>query len=377
MRALAHVILASAVAGCSGGTIDAGRNDAAVVDAAGDGPVRLASLIQLVPTQLMSDGTSLFWVSSIPQSADRPMISSIPIAGGPIHTVVPQPADALLDSAFLIAVDDRDVYYLLNLTNIEGQAIYRAPKDGGGAPELYDDTADDAGVSTQAAALLGTQIYWLEQDPSEGGVTITTVKSAPLQGGSASTIAKLGNGPGEYSEISVTASTVFLLTEGYLVSGYFVGFLTNGLYSFPLDAGLFGAIAPTPVPSADPARITAVCQGPTISGQAPRYPILSDTDAIYCIGPDLFSVLRVGSDGTTTVLGMLVNLSSFVPSNLAFDDKYVYWTDPAAVGTIVRVPKSGGTPTIIARDAYPLAIAVDANAVYWSDQGGNLWRLAK
>ena len=102
-----------------------------------------------------------------------------------------------------------------------------------------------------------------------------------------------------------------------------------------------------------------------------------DGDAIYCVSSDWLSVLRVASDGTRMVLGALVNFSKFVPSNIAFDDRYVYWSDPAPVGTITRVPKSGGAPRIIARDAYPLAVAVDENAVYWSDQGGNLWRLAK
>ena len=66
-----------------------------------------------------------------------------------------------------------------------------------------------------------------------------------------------------------------------------------------------------------------------------------------------------------------------VPTDLAVDDQYVYWVDDLPVGTIMRVPKTGGTPSVVAHDASPVAIAVDANAVYWSDFGGNLWRLAK
>jgi hypothetical protein len=37
----------------------------------------------------------------------------------------------------------------------------------------------------------------------------------------------------------------------------------------------------------------------------------------------------------------------------------------------------GGAATIIARDTDPMAIAVDANAVYWSDADGFIMRLAK
>jgi hypothetical protein len=45
---------------------------------------------------------------------------------------------------------------------------------------------------------------------------------------------------------------------------------------------------------------------------------------------------------------------------------------------IMRAPKMGGAAaSIIARDTLPVAIAVDANAIYWSDEGGNIWRLAK
>jgi hypothetical protein len=32
---------------------------------------------------------------------------------------------------------------------------------------------------------------------------------------------------------------------------------------------------------------------------------------------------------------------------------------------------------VIAYDTLPVAIAVDANAIYWSDQGGNIMKLNK
>jgi hypothetical protein len=55
-----------------------------------------------------------------------------------------------------------------------------------------------------------------------------------------------------------------------------------------------------------------------------------------------------------------------------------HWVDAVTVGTIMRVPKTGGgMATIIARDTTPYAITVDKNAVYWSDVGGNIMRLPK
>jgi hypothetical protein len=44
---------------------------------------------------------------------------------------------------------------------------------------------------------------------------------------------------------------------------------------------------------------------------------------------------------------------------------------------IVRAPKTGGTSSVLAQDTAPVAVAVDANAIYWSDEAGNILRLAK
>ncbi len=43
----------------------------------------------------------------------------------------------------------------------------------------------------------------------------------------------------------------------------------------------------------------------------------------------------------------------------------------------MKVPKAGGTATVIAHDASPIAIAVDATSVYWSDLGGEIRRIPK
>jgi hypothetical protein len=62
---------------------------------------------------------------------------------------------------------------------------------------------------------------------------------------------------------------------------------------------------------------------------------------------------------------------------LALDDTYVYWVDGVTVGTVMRVPKIGGTPTVLARDTTPVSVAVDATNVYWADDGGNIMRMPK
>jgi hypothetical protein len=102
--------------------------------------------------------------------------------------------------------------------------------------------------------------------------------------------------------------------------------------------------------------------------------LLSDTDAVYCNTG--LSMLSIASDGTVTTLGSVVDQGQ-QGSGLAFDETYVYWADSTTVGTIMQVPKVGGTATVIAHDRQPLAVAVDANNVYWSDVGGNIVRIAK
>lgn len=53
---------------------------------------------------------------------------------------------------------------------------------------------------------------------------------------------------------------------------------------------------------------------------------------------------------------------------LALDESYIYWTEPLyTTGTVVRMPKSGGSPTILA-DGQPNArwITIANNKLYWT-----------
>jgi hypothetical protein len=210
----------------------------------------------------------------------------------------------------------------------------------------------EADVQTQilGVTVLGTQAYWVELPlTAPPAPDPTTVKSVALLGGAASILASfLSSG----DHLAVTATTVFL-------SG------AAGLSSFPLASGV-----PDGGTAAD---VSGAMQGCDI--------LLSDTDAIYCVAGS--SISRIASDGCTTALGTVFNgPMAFDDGNtelaqFAFDDTYFYWVDDATVGTVMRVPKTGGTATLLARDTNPVAIAVDAHAVYWSDAGGNILRLAK
>ncbi len=60
------------------------------------------------------------------------------------------------------------------------------------------------------------------------------------------------------------------------------------------------------------------------------------------------------------------------------DDTYVYWVDDTTVGTVMKAPKTGGgNATVLAHDTNPIAIAVDAHSVYWSDGDGYIKSIPK
>jgi hypothetical protein len=256
----------------------------------------------------------------------------MPVRGGAITTVVPG-----LVAGGVIAVDDVNVYY-------QGQdaGIYRAPK-AGGAPSVVINPGSLLGGIT----VLGANLYWFERPPNLTLEGTVTVNRAPLKGGPTETLARFassGFGPGgsPLSRIGVTTTTVFL-------SAY------TTLSSFPIAVG---------VPDGGPpsAPIDLNC----------RY-LLSDSDAVYCATGS--EVYRVASDGSSTNLGKTLQAEG--NGAFAYDGSYVYWVDALTVGAIRRVPKTGGEPTVIASDTKPVAIAVDDNAVYWSDDGGHIMRLAK
>ncbi len=286
----------------------------------------IASEIQQPATQLLSDGTTLFWTDTYNSTG----LFAVPVGGGAIKTLVAGGVQL-----GLVAVDDVNVYVT------ENPGLLRLPKNGS-APSLVSE----AGAHILAVTTLGTSAYWMElAGRGQHGQPIV-VKSAPLLGGSVATVA-LATITGYCNEpaLGVTSSTAFV--------SYF-----DSIQYFPM----------TDAPSAPVKSVAGTyCESLT-----------SDVDAVYC---DVWnsSNLRIASDGTTAALGpnVMGDGSSGSPY-IVFDDTYVYWADETTVGTIMKAPKAGGgTPTIIARDTSPTAIAVDDRSVYWSDIGGYIKSIPK
>ena len=283
----------------------------------------LASQLQVPPYRIVSDGTLLFWTTN-----GTPGLLAMPVGGGSVRILLDERIPNA-ENGFL-AVDD------LNLYVLEASDLIRIPK-GGGAATLVNEPGASVGYATS----LGSSVYWVEYPSNQSAL----VKSTPLQGGNVASIATISlNKFLGLENIAVTSSTVF------------VALASGGLLDFPVSG--VRASGPTPV-DAGP--------GSLFVGY-----LTSDADAVYC-AVNTGSNLRIASDGSITTLGPGVSSSYIV-----FDDSYAYWADKTDVGTIMKAPKAGGgTATVLARDTNPIAIAVDATSIYWSDSEGYIKSIAK
>jgi hypothetical protein len=289
----------------------------------------LASEVQVIPTYIVSDGSTLFWTTS-----STPGLLAMPAQGGPITTVSSGPIGTspyFTDFPFL-AVDDTNIYVYRHLV------ITRIPKNGT-PPTLVNEP----GASLYGGTTLGSTAYWLEWAPP-GTCNCRTValKSAPLLGGAITSVATFSFDNDDATSVGVTSNDLY-------ISPVSVG--SASLYERSLGGGAAGSTVGT----------SSTCTF-----------LASDTDAVYC-AEAAGSNLRIASDGTKKTLGTAVSSSYIV-----FDDAYVYWADEAVAGTIMKAPKAGGgTALVLARDTSPTAIAVDAHSVYWSDAAGYIKSVPK
>jgi hypothetical protein len=305
------------------------------LEATGDcsGVSVLASQVQVPANRMASDGTLLFWTT-----ASTPGLLAMPVGGGEVTILLDGPlantdgySGVTAPNDTLLAVDDINIYVLMN------NALVRIPKRGGPA------TLVSVGAAVAVdATVLGTTAYWVAwPNGGEGPNAEYPLQSAPLLGGPVSTIA-LFEYPGAFAtdELAVTSSTAFVGSEG------------------PEATELFDFLLGTP------AITTSLLESCVF--------LTSDENAIYC-AQNSGSNFSIASDDTATALGPAINSSYIV-----FDNTYAYWADMTTVGTIMKAPKAGGgTATVLAYDTSPTAIAVDANSIYWSDQGGYIKSVPK
>jgi hypothetical protein len=101
------------------------------------------------------------------------------------------------------------------------------------------------------------------------------------------------------------------------------------------------------------------------------------TDREHCGGCSI-PCSGVCQDGSCLSNDVFTLLEAIIPEDFAVDGEHIFANEQAMGGQIVRVPQTGGTPTVIAQDTRARRFATDEDHIYWSDtQAGAVLRADK
>jgi hypothetical protein len=268
---------------------------------------------------LASDGVDLFWIDT------ASTLWRAPVGGG-------TPSQLASNVSWV------EPFLYLDATNVYfagPDGISSLPKQGGTASLIVPTQG-----SIYAATAAGGSVYWMEDDPGDGGATTPTsfqgfVKSSSLAGGAVATLTTLGaEGPSSQGAIAISDSLVF--------------FFGDGLETLPIGGG-------TPTTLSSTERCLQLLGGPA---------------GVYCNNTPI--VLLAADGGSTTI-----STQASQPQSMALDTTNLYWVNPTRSGSVVTAPMNGGPFVTVAYDELPMALAVDDAAVYWSDSAGTIQRADK
>lgn len=250
-----------------------------------------------------------------------------------------------------IAVDEETVYYVLATEN---GAVMRVPRDGGTPTVLASGQHSPWGLTVDA-----TSVYWttsgnLSDAQSDGGQSFTS--------GSVMKVARTGGAPTTlvssipYGFVEIGWSPPMVAVDDTSVYWTNVGFEdptaqftpTGSVTKVPLGGGSPVALAPR---QTAPAAIA-------VDGTNAYWMTLAPSNGNG-------AVMKVGRDGGTPVALATPDQSAF--SAIVVAGGSVYWTNSTA---IMRVSTTGGTPELVASvDSAPVAVAADAENIYWQTGG--------
>jgi hypothetical protein len=266
---------------------------------------------------MASDGVTLYWVESLTTN-----LMAMPVQGGQWTGL------ATMCSPRFLAVDSTNVYFIRSLQ------LFAALKATTDALMISDGSG-----SVTTAAVRRTKAFWAEAPDQQPRVV--EVKSASVTDRVASVVGQFPRGAVPPFQMGVTPATLFVATD------------REPLAAFSLTGG--GTLDGGP-----PQRLGSSCGI-----------LVSDDGAAYCVPPG-GPVTRTGGDGTTTTLTTVTGGTA-----AALDATYLYFADkPASGGLLLKIPKLGGAPAIIAREEVT-ALAVDDTAIYWATPNGYIRRLLK
>ena len=271
----------------------------------------------------------------------------------------------------------------------------------GGSPEhlvvddanVYFSSSSNVMAITKSGTPLGTFTTYNGQHVQAIAADASYVYAADDGGGiqkltkSAAGVALLRNASGEAS-MGIAAYGGALFWSVY-ASGWMDKSLVDGT-SFAIEYSI------PPLSNINPLRVAADASGvywtetgsaangrimrsdlgfanpqPLLTGRSYPRDIALDASNVYWIEQGSNTIAKLGKNGLGFV-PLAVLPSS--PSGIAVDTGYVYFGSQSGVG---RVPVVGGSWTSFApTSSMPAQVAVDAQAVYWTMNGG-VWKLAK
>jgi hypothetical protein len=278
-------------------------------------------------------------------------VMSTPETGGPITTIATNQ-----DWPWAIAVDDNNVYW----TNYDNDA---ADTGGPGAGQTTSGTVMKMALTGGGSPVaLDTGL----QEPWGLAIDATNVYYTTAGGGRVKSVPIASTGTGPVTVLATGQSTPL----GIAVDGTSVYWANNG--------------------------VGTVSSASKTAGDAGTVKVLTSAAAatnVVGVAVNSTSIFFATTDGmTTSVVAYMPLAGSNSPTVLAsgqdqsfgitLDGTNVYWTgnDNTPAGNVSSTPLPGGTGSgtvtkLATSITYPTAIAVDPLGVYYTGNGGKVWRL--
>jgi len=246
-------------------------------------------------------------------------------------------------------------------SDLTGDTLLKVPIGGGNVTTLYTLSSTNPNVPGRAGALAiqGDELYWVDGGSSR-------VVKLSTSGGTFTTLFT-GSTTADYASIAVNA--------------------TDAYWDFNSPSPI-GAIKKVPLAGGTATTVATLTAEPSV--------LTIDANNVYWVdgndqapdgGEPAGAVKQVPlSGGTVVTLAVgtgLTDLTVGDPVALAVDANNVYWVNYGN-GYVISAPIGGGTPTTLASPATgdesryePTAIAVDGTSVYWATTGNNSGSILK
>jgi hypothetical protein len=223
--------------------------------------------------------------------------------------------------AFLLRLDHDHLYW----TGLRTGEIWRMPK-AGGVPVRVDDGAHKLmGTATDA-----TYVYASDRSAKPEGIL-----RIPKDGGAATLVSE---------------SRVLTLVLGVDHDDLYWAERVDGS---PSNGWLLRTVATR-------GQSRTLAQVDAMPGQV----VFSD-DIYFIAGSTAYGMSR-----TTGALRRLASVSAYGDRGaIAVDNRYLYWGE-GKTGELKRVPKSGGSASVVATGTEPCGVLVNGQTIFWMDRGG-------